>query len=151
MFVVVDTGSLFKKRGICTVASTIISSTQRQSICDDRKLSVLYRRREDTNTISQSWFYRKIVLTRIFGRTKTCLQRVETTHGHVPRQQIPAQGSFFRSHLLVICATKSRYTAAAAGEHRRVLAPRLPTPGTSVTSPLHAHPPFSVTWQFLEQ
>jgi len=38
----------------------------------------------------------------------------------------------------VICAAKPRYTAAAAGEHRRVLAPRLPTPGASVTSPLHA-------------
>jgi hypothetical protein len=42
---------------------------------------------------------------------------------------------FFRSHLLVICAAKLCYTAAAAREHRRVLAPRLP--GASVTSPLH--------------
>ena len=32
---------------------------------------------------------------------------------------------------------KPRHTAAAAREHRRVLAPRLPTPGASVTSPLH--------------
>jgi hypothetical protein len=38
---------------------------------------------------------------------------------------------------LVICAAKLRYTAAAAREHRRVLAPRLPTPGASATSPLH--------------
>ena len=45
-----------------------------------------------------------------------------------PRRQIPAQCGFFRSHLLVICAAKLRYTAAAAREHRRVLAPRLPTP-----------------------
>ena len=55
-----------------------------------------------------------------------------------PRPQIPAQCSFFRSHLLVICAAKPRYTAAAAREHRRVFAPRLPTPPASVTSPLHA-------------
>jgi len=54
-----------------------------------------------------------------------------------PRRQTPAQCGFFRSHLLVICAAKPRYTAAAAREHRRVLAPRLPTPGASVTSPLH--------------
>jgi hypothetical protein len=55
-----------------------------------------------------------------------------------PRPQIPAQCGLFRSHLLVICAAKPRYTAAAAREHRRVLAPRLPTPVASVTSPLHA-------------
>ena len=54
-----------------------------------------------------------------------------------PPRQTPAQCGFFRSHLLVICAAKPRYTAAAAREHRRVLAPRLPTPGASVTSPLH--------------
>jgi len=55
-----------------------------------------------------------------------------------PCRQTPAQCGFFRGHLLVICAAKPRYTAAAAREHRRVLAPRLPTPGASVTSPLHA-------------
>jgi hypothetical protein len=55
-----------------------------------------------------------------------------------PCRQTPAQCGLFRSHLLVICAAKPRYTAAAAREHRRVLAPRLPTPGASVTSPLHA-------------
>ena len=54
-----------------------------------------------------------------------------------PCRQTPAQCRFFRSRPLVICAAKPRYTAAAAGEHRRVLAPRLPTPGASVTSPLH--------------
>jgi hypothetical protein len=43
------------------------------------------------------------------------------------RHQTPAQCGFLRSHLLVICAAKSRYTAAAAREHRRVLTPRLPT------------------------
>ena len=37
----------------------------------------------------------------------------------------------------MICAAKPRHTAAAAREHRRVLAPRLPTPGASVTSLLH--------------
>jgi len=37
----------------------------------------------------------------------------------------------------MICAAKPRYTAAAAREHRRVLAPRLPTLGASVTFPLH--------------
>ena len=45
-----------------------------------------------------------------------------------PRPQTPAQCGFFRSHLLVICTAKPRYTAAAAREHWRVLAPRLPTP-----------------------
>ena len=55
-----------------------------------------------------------------------------------PRRQIPAQCGFFRSHLLVICAAKPRYTAAAAREHQRVLTPRLPAAGASVTSPLHA-------------
>ena len=55
-----------------------------------------------------------------------------------PCCQTPAQCGFFRSNLLVICAAKPRYTAAAAREHRRVLTPRLPTPGASVTSPLHA-------------
>jgi hypothetical protein len=54
-----------------------------------------------------------------------------------PRPQTPAQCSFFRSHLLVICAAKPRYMAAAAREHRSVLAPRLPTPGAGITSPLH--------------
>ena len=54
-----------------------------------------------------------------------------------PYIQIPAQCGFLRGHLLMICAAKPRYTAAAAREHRRVLAPRLPTPGASVTSPLH--------------
>ena len=54
-----------------------------------------------------------------------------------PHRQTPAQCGFSRSHLLVICAAKPRYTAAAAREHRRVLAPRLPTPGASGTSPLH--------------
>ena len=37
----------------------------------------------------------------------------------------------------MICAAKPRYTAATAREHRCVLAPRLPTRGASVTSPLH--------------
>jgi len=37
----------------------------------------------------------------------------------------------------MICAAKPRDTAAAAREHRRVLATRLPTPQTKVTSPLH--------------
>ena len=46
-----------------------------------------------------------------------------------PRRQTPAGCGFFRGHLLVICAAKPRHTAAAAREHRRVLAPRLPTPG----------------------
>jgi hypothetical protein len=54
-----------------------------------------------------------------------------------PRPQTPAQCGFFRSNLLVICAAKARFTAAAARKHRRVLAPRLPTPCASVTSPLH--------------
>ena len=54
-----------------------------------------------------------------------------------PHRQTPAQCGFFRSQLLVICAAKPHYTAAAAREHRRVLAPRLPTAGASVTSPLH--------------
>ena len=54
-----------------------------------------------------------------------------------PRQHIPAQSGFFRSHLLMIRAAKPRYTAAAAREHRRILAPLLSTPGASVTSPLH--------------
>jgi hypothetical protein len=45
-----------------------------------------------------------------------------------PRRQTPAQCGFFRSHLLMICAAKPRYTAAAAREHERVFAPRLPTP-----------------------
>ncbi len=54
---------------------------------------------------------------------------------HCP--QTPAPCGFFRSHLLVFCTAKPRYTAAAAREHRRVLASRLPTPGASVTSPLH--------------
>ena len=52
-----------------------------------------------------------------------------------PRPQTPAQRGFFRSHLLVICAAKPRYTTAAAREHPHALAPRLP--GASVTSPLH--------------
>ena len=40
------------------------------------------------------------------------------------------------SHLLMICAAKPRYTAAAvaAREHGRVFAPRLPTAGANVTS-----------------
>ena len=46
-----------------------------------------------------------------------------------PFPQTPARCGFFRGHLLVICAAKPRHTAAAAREHRRVLAPRLPTPG----------------------
>jgi hypothetical protein len=54
-----------------------------------------------------------------------------------PRPQTPAQCGLLRSHLLVICAATPRYTAAAAREHRRVLAPLLPTPAASVTSPLH--------------
>jgi hypothetical protein len=54
-----------------------------------------------------------------------------------PCRQTPARCDFSRSHLLVICAAKPRYTVAAAHEHRRVLAPRLPTPGACVTSPLH--------------
>jgi hypothetical protein len=54
-----------------------------------------------------------------------------------PCRQTPAQSSFLRGRLLMICAAKPRYTAAAAREHRRVLAPRLPTPGANVTSPLH--------------
>ena len=54
-----------------------------------------------------------------------------------PRPQILAQCGLVRSHLLVIYAAKPRYAAAAASEHRRVLAPRLPTPQTKVTSPLH--------------
>jgi hypothetical protein len=54
-----------------------------------------------------------------------------------PRPQTPARCGFFRSHLLVICAAKPRYTVVAAREHPRVLAPRLPTPCASVTSPLH--------------
>ena len=54
-----------------------------------------------------------------------------------PHPQTPAQCCFFRSHLLVIYASKSRYTVAAAREHRRVIAPRLRTPVASVTSPLH--------------
>jgi hypothetical protein len=45
-----------------------------------------------------------------------------------PCPETPAQCGFFRSHLLVICAAKPRYTAAAAREHRRVITPRLPTP-----------------------
>ena len=53
-----------------------------------------------------------------------------------PCLQIPAQCGFFRSHLLVICVAKPRYTAAAAREHGRVLALRLPTPYKNVTSPL---------------
>jgi hypothetical protein len=44
-----------------------------------------------------------------------------------PCRQTLAQCGLFRSHLLVICAAKPRYTAAAAREHRRDLAPRLPT------------------------
>ena len=37
----------------------------------------------------------------------------------------------------MICVAKPRYTAAAAREHWRVLAPRLPTPGTHITSLVH--------------
>ena len=54
-----------------------------------------------------------------------------------PCRQTAAQCGFSRSHRLVICAAKPRYTAAAAREHWRVLAPRLLTPSASVTSPLH--------------
>ena len=54
-----------------------------------------------------------------------------------PHYQTPTQSGFFRSHLLVVSTAKPRYTAAAAREHRRVLAPRLPTPAANVTSPLH--------------
>jgi hypothetical protein len=54
-----------------------------------------------------------------------------------PSQQIPAQSGFLRGHLLMICAAKPRYTAAAAREHGCVLAPRLRASGASVTSPLH--------------
>ena len=61
-----------------------------------------------------------------------------STHILVPtHRQTPAQCGFLRSHLLVICAAKPRYTAADAREHWRVLAPCLPTPCASVTSPLH--------------
>ena len=55
-----------------------------------------------------------------------------------PPRQTPAQCGLFRSHLLVICAAKPRYTAVAAREPRRVLAPRLPTPAANVPSQLHA-------------
>ena len=54
-----------------------------------------------------------------------------------PSQQIPDQSGFLRGHLLMICAAKPRYTAAAAREHGRVLAPRLRASGVSVTSPLY--------------
>jgi hypothetical protein len=53
------------------------------------------------------------------------------------REAISAHSGFFRGHLLMICAANPRYTAAAAREHRRVLAPRLRTPGASATSPFH--------------
>ncbi len=65
-----------------------------------------------------------------------------------PRRQIPAQCGLFRSHLLVICAAKPRYTAAAAREHRRVLAPRLSTPGASVTS---LHTPREVLFEMCQR
>ena len=54
-----------------------------------------------------------------------------------PHRQIPTRSGFLRGHLLVICAAKPRYTAAAAREHGRVLAPHLPTPGANVTSLFH--------------
>ena len=38
---------------------------------------------------------------------------------------------------------------SAASEHRRVLAPRLPTPGASVTSPLHT--PREVLFQMCQR
>ena len=44
-----------------------------------------------------------------------------------PRPQTPAHCGIFRSHLVVICAAKPRYTAANARVHLRVLAPLLPT------------------------
>ena len=53
-----------------------------------------------------------------------------------PCRQIPAQCGFLRGHLLMICAAKPRYTAAAAREHRRVLAPRLITPGSKCRVPV---------------
>ena len=37
----------------------------------------------------------------------------------------------------MICAAKPRYTAAAARQHRRILAPLLRAPITPVTSPCH--------------
>ena len=40
-----------------------------------------------------------------------------------PRPQTPARCCFLRSHLLGIYAEKPHYTAAAAREHRRVIAP----------------------------
>jgi hypothetical protein len=61
-----------------------------------------------------------------------------------PHRQTPTKCGLFRSHLLVICTAKPRYTAASAREHRRVLAPRLSTPQTKVTSPLHTPERYSL-------
>ena len=51
-----------------------------------------------------------------------------------PPRQTPAQCGFFRSHPLVICAAKPRYTAAAAREHRRVLALSARCPSSDLNS-----------------
>jgi len=66
-----------------------------------------------------------------------------------PSRQTPAKCGFFRSHLLVICTAKPRYTAAAAREHRRIIAPRLPTPCAHVTSPLQT--PREVPFQMCQR
>jgi hypothetical protein len=50
-----------------------------------------------------------------------------------PALRHPPNSAFFEA--IFWCGAKPRYTAAAARERRRVLAPRLPT--ASVTSPLH--------------
>jgi len=49
----------------------------------------------------------------------------------------------------MICAAKPRYAATAANEHRRVLAPRLPTPGTRGTS--HSHTPREVLFEMCQR
>ena len=53
-----------------------------------------------------------------------------------PVHRSPPEATLFEA-LLMICAAKPRYTAAAAREHRRVLAPSLLAPLTPVTSQRH--------------
>jgi hypothetical protein len=53
--------------------------------------------------------------------------RVALKDTRVQRHERCAQRSLLRGHLLMVCDTKPRYTAAAAREQWRVLAARLPT------------------------
>ena len=55
-----------------------------------------------------------------------------------PHHHMPALRGFLRRQLLMICAAKPRYAAAAASEHWHVPPPLVPTSGTNGTCRLKA-------------